>query len=220
MQHSFSAAFLTLTYSDENLIHGELWPTLHKRHLQLFLKRLRKKHGKLSDKKLIYYACGEYGERTYRPHYHMILFNLYPPLLFDAVLSEIWKLGNVRVDPCNIKTIQYTSKYVMKSDKKPTGVEPEFAIMSKGIGKNWLTDQVKKYYKENQLPYVVLPDGKKQTMPRYFKEQIFTEEELRAFGREALKEVKPSQLDSTKRHEINQMNIKQKRLQDEKRGKI
>lgn len=220
MQHCFSAAFLTITYNDENLTYGELWPTLVKRDLQLFIKRLRKKHHTLSDKKIIYYACGEYGTQTYRPHYHMIIYNLVPQLLFDAPLSEIWKMGNIRVDPCNIQTIQYTSKYVMKSDKKPDGVQAEFSLMSKGIGKNFLTDAVKKYYKNNQIPYVIWKDGQKMSMPRYFKEAIFTEEELRAFGKEALQQVKPENLDSTKQFQINQMNKQQKKLTDEKRSKI
>lgn len=218
-QHSMSAAFLTITYNDQHLTHGDLWPTLVKRDLQLFIKRLRKKQSKITNDKIRYYACGEYGEQTFRPHYHMIIFNLAPILLFDSPLSEIWGMGNVRVDPCNIKTIQYTSKYVMKSDKKPEGVEPEFSLMSKGIGKNYLTDQVKKYYKNNQLPYVVWKDGQKMTMPRYFKEAIFTREELREFGRQALGETTPQLLDSTKRFQINEMNRKQKQKQNDK-GKI
>lgn len=219
-QHSFSAAFLTLTYSDENLTHGELFPTLVKRDLQLFLKRLRKKQSKTSKQKIIYYACGEYGTRTFRPHYHMIIFNLLPELLFDSPLSEIWGNGNVRVDPCNIKTIQYTSKYVMKSEKKPEGVEPEFSLMSKGIGKSYLTDQVIKYYKDNQMPYVVWKDGQKMSMPRYFKERIFTEDELRLFGEEALKQVKPQTLDKSKAFQIDQMNKSLKKLNNDKRSKI
>lgn len=219
-RHSFSAAFLTLTYRDEELTHGELFPTLVKRDLQLFLKRLRKAQAKESDLKLKYYACGEYGERTFRPHYHMILFNLVPHMLFDGILSDIWKLGHVQVDPCNIKTIQYTSKYVMKSNKKPTGVEPEFSLMSKGLGKNFLTDAVQKYYKENQIPYVVWKDGQKMTMPRYYKERIFTEEERKKFGIEALREVKAENLTPKKVFEINQMNKKQKQLRHDKRSKI
>lgn len=219
-QHSFSAVFLTLTYADEHLTYGDTWPTLVKRDFQLFMKRLRKEHHKKSDKKLVYYACGEYGESTYRPHYHAILFNLRPDMLFDARLSEIWKLGNVRVDPCNIKTIQYVSKYVMKSDKKPDDVEPEFSLMSRGIGKGYLTDAVKKYYKQNQLPYVVWKDGQKMTMPRYYKERIFSEEELRAFGKQALEGIKAENLDPKKVQEINQMNYKQQLKRHEKRNKI
>ena len=66
------ATFLTLTYNDENLVYadGEK-PTLSKRDVQLFLKRLRKS----LKKSIKYYCVGEYGTRTNRPHYHFILFN-------------------------------------------------------------------------------------------------------------------------------------------------
>ena len=77
MQHSHSAAFLTFTYEDEHLPLydedeiGMEWaqglPTLNKRDLQLFFKRLRKYQSKESDWKIRYYACGEYGDESYRP---------------------------------------------------------------------------------------------------------------------------------------------------------
>lgn len=74
------AWFLTLTYNNE---HGRLavddqgvckeWLTLRKEDFQLFMKRLRKATGQ----KLRYYACGEYGSETFRPHYHAIIFGLH-----------------------------------------------------------------------------------------------------------------------------------------------
>ena len=108
----------------------------------------------------------------------------------------------------------------MKSDKKPEGVEPEFALMSQGIGKNFLTDAVKKYYKENQIPYVIWKDGQKMTMPRYFKEKIFTDEELKKFGEEALQEITPQTLDSSKIQEIQVSNKSLKDRRNERRNKI
>lgn len=170
--------------------------------------------------KIRFYACGEYGTETYRPHYHAIMFNLLPELMLDSPFSEIWQLGNVRVDPCNIKTIQYTSKYVMKPRQEFEGIEPEFSLMSKGIGKDYLTDKIKKYYKDGQIPYVVWKDGQKITMPRYYKEAIFDEEELRRFGQEALGQIEPQELDSTKRFEIELMNKNLKKLHRENRNKI
>lgn len=65
-------SFLTLTYSPENLPSNG---SLVKHDLTLFFKRLRKAY---SDKKLRYFACGEYGEQFDRPHYHVILFGLDP----------------------------------------------------------------------------------------------------------------------------------------------
>lgn len=45
-------------------------PMLSKSDLQKFLKRLRKAYGK----KVRYFACGEYGPKTFRPHYHLLFF--------------------------------------------------------------------------------------------------------------------------------------------------
>ena len=74
--------FVTLTYDDLHVPRsyygdpnsGEALPslTLRKRDIQLFFKRLRKQTGQ----NFRYYACGEYGENTHRPHYHFIVFGL------------------------------------------------------------------------------------------------------------------------------------------------
>lgn len=60
--------FLTLTYNDKYLPINN---SLNLRHFQLFIKKLRKKHGK----NIRYYHCGEYGELNLRPHYHALIFN-------------------------------------------------------------------------------------------------------------------------------------------------
>lgn len=231
MQRSSSAAFLTITYDEEHVplfdevIKGKEFligkKILVKRHLQLFIKRLRKKQAKLSNDKLVYYACGEYGGLTNRPHYHIILFNLHPSLMFDGVLGDIWKMGDVRVDECNIQTIQYTTKYVMKSHNIPDpDYQQEFSLMSKGIGTNFLTPQMTKFYQNDPKNYVIWKDGQKLSMPRYYKEKLYDEDTQRRLGKEALENVKPELLDGTKVFEIKQMNKNLERLQNEKRGKI
>lgn len=223
MQSSTSSAFLTLTYSDDELVYGEEHPTLVKRHLQLFWKRLRKEQAKVTEDKIKYYACGEYGSRTYRPHYHAIVFNLHPSLMLDDILCPIWSHGFARVDDCNIKSIQYVTKYVMKSVPIDlNGKEREFSTMSKGLGKQFLTPQMVKYYQNHEIPYIVWKDGQKLTMPRYYKEKIYDEETLRRFGREALAEIDHSDanLTSTKVFQIEQEQFKLKKLADEKRSKV
>ena len=91
------SCFITLTYSDENnpII-------LKKSDFQKFIKRLRK------DYDIKYFACGEYGDKTLRPHFHAILFGVnfsddkiifskskkgYPISISDT-LGKYWKLGN------------------------------------------------------------------------------------------------------------------------------
>lgn len=73
--------FLTLTFDDEHLPKSE---SLDVRDLQLFMKRLRKEYGK----GIRFYACGEYGEKYYRPHYHLCLFN------HDFHDKYLWKMSN------------------------------------------------------------------------------------------------------------------------------
>lgn len=185
---SETSYFVTLTYNDHNLPYTEDGlATLYARDTQLFLKRLRKYCQKFTSNKLKYYLCGEYGSKTHRPHYHIILYNLPAELAVtdvnrvSEILGKIWKMGHVRIDPCNIKTIKYVAKYVMKRIKREQrikdGIEPEFARMSKGLGLSYLSPAMTKFLKDRQQPFITLNDGVKQSMPRYFREKIFTIED-------------------------------------------
>ena len=60
--------FVTLTYDDDHLPSDR---KLRKGDLQLFHKRMRKAFGPFR-----FFACGEYGERTHRAHYHSIYIGL------------------------------------------------------------------------------------------------------------------------------------------------
>lgn len=142
-----SNLFLTLTYNDSNLpIGSEGRTTINKRDLQLFWKRMRK-----AGFDLRYYAVGEYGDNTGRPHYHAIAFGL---LLSDlrlytrsngfnlytsAILDKIWGLGNCWVGDVTFESCAYVARYVMKKLTgnharlyEHEGILPEFALMSRG----------------------------------------------------------------------------------------
>lgn len=92
LQYHQEAYFLTLTYDDQHVPityypdpeTGEAQPalTLRKKDFQAFMKRLRKR---CEPDKLRFFACGEYGGQTHRPHYHAIVFGL---RLNDLVLYE------------------------------------------------------------------------------------------------------------------------------------
>lgn len=81
LQYHRSAYFCTFTYNDEHIptrYYGDpdcgeavRCDTLYKRDLQKLFKRLRK-----SGQDIRYFACGEYGSTTFRPHYHAIIFGL------------------------------------------------------------------------------------------------------------------------------------------------
>lgn len=69
--------FLTLTYDNEHLPTNNGVPTVFYPDIQYFLKRLRAdlkyKYGKKAPK-IRYFLCQEYGGKTKRPHFHVILF--------------------------------------------------------------------------------------------------------------------------------------------------
>jgi len=183
---SSTAAFVTLTYEEAPLsFNGH--PTLHPPHLTLFWKKLRK----YTNKKIKYYATGEYGTNFLRPHYHAILFNAPSNLLKrPTLLSEkIWQHGHVDVAPCNIRTINYVANYLMQGKHKPERCDddrhPPFARMSKNIGENYLTPQTVRYHVENMANIITRQGGAIQQLPRYYKNKIFSKSERTILAQEA-----------------------------------
>lgn len=179
---SVSAFFLTLTYNTDHVpITPKGYMTLERTHVPSFLKRLRqahfRKYGKLykTIKPIKYYAAGEYGDTYKRPHYHIILLNADKDLI-----DQSWTLGEVHHGELTIASVGYTLKYVNKGKRIPEHKNDdrikEFSLMSKGIGKNYLTDQKINWHKDNitERMYINLTDGKKIPMPRYYKEKIYT----------------------------------------------
>lgn len=84
--------FLTLTYDDYICIEKEGLPpySLNRDHLSSFLELMRK-YAKYHGEEFRFFACGEYGGKTERPHYHLSIFGLSPALLglgVDKALSK------------------------------------------------------------------------------------------------------------------------------------
>lgn len=126
-----SACFVTLTYSDENLPNNA---SLDKTHVQLWIKRVRKF---LEPVKIRYYGCGEYGERSERPHYHFILFGV--GVEYAQMMADKWPYGHSFIGTCTGDSIKYVAGYVTKKlvgKNDLSGRVPEFALMSRrpGIG--------------------------------------------------------------------------------------
>lgn len=74
--------FLTLTYDDWKCMQFTGLPpySLNKQHLSDFIESMRK-YCKYNKADFRFFACGEYGERFERPHYHLSIFGLHPRLL-------------------------------------------------------------------------------------------------------------------------------------------
>lgn len=127
------ASFLTLTYEDANVPENS---SLSPRDLQLFIKRLRHYTGAY----LRYFAVGEYGDLTQRPHYHLALFGIGPIESADPV-HKCWGLGHTHAGELTLQSAAYIAGYVTKKmtskdDERLQGRYPEFARMSNrpGIG--------------------------------------------------------------------------------------
>lgn len=183
--------FVTLTYDDQHLpfsdpIDSSGYPTLVKRDVQLFIKRLRKM---VAPEKIRYYCAGEYGTKTFRPHYHLIIFGLtLNDLKFyklndlkqsyynSELLSTAWQnKGFVVVAPATYETMLYTARYVTKKLKgfessfyKTAGIAPPFSLMSRkpGIAGNYYSYEIMLDDK------IVLPQGRLAPHPRYFQKLL------------------------------------------------
>lgn len=116
--HEASSSFVTLTYDDEHLPlvrdeETDLWhPTLHKRHAQLWLKRVRWS----TPGAVRYFGAGEYGEKTGRPHYHLIMFGM-DPCTHEETFKKHWEHGFVSVYEANPKVFAYVAKYLLKGSR-------------------------------------------------------------------------------------------------------
>ena len=176
-EQSNSAHFVTLTYNDEHIKKSKNgFETLVKKDVQDFFKRLRK----LTKQKISYYAVGEYGDTGERPHYHIILFNANPKIVENAWKLNDITLGNVHFGDVGDASVGYTLKYISKDKKIPQfngdDRQKEFALMSKGLGAGYLTENMVKWHTKGNIEnkvYLPLKDGKKAAMPRYYKDKLY-----------------------------------------------
>jgi hypothetical protein len=194
MSHGCSV-FVTLTYNDDHIPDP---PHLNKKHLQDYIKRLRYY---VEPVKIRYFGVGEYGDRTFRPHYHIVLFGL--GFLNETSIKRAWLFSEpdfVHIGELNEASAHYITKYVTKKilkapyiQKHPVnyGKTDEFSIMSKqkgGIGKptiDKVAERLNKYqnWKKQAILEKLRVGPKKISIGRYLKEKVndqigFTEDEL------------------------------------------
>lgn len=173
MAVSQNAYFVTLTYDDECITFSEDGlQNLDYKDLQRFFKQYRTKFYREYgyNSKLKYFAVGEYGERTHRPHYHLIVFNVELQLFKDT-----WKYGHSHSGNVTSESITYTLKYCLKKSYKINKSDlrtPEKALMSKQLGLSFLDEKIKKFFKDDPNRSLMY-NGKNMSLPRYYRDKIF-----------------------------------------------
>lgn len=200
------AMFITLTYDDEHLpFNGSL--SAH--DLSCFFKRLRKSAVRLygDSFRLKYFACGEYGPATHRPHYHAIIFGLDYSNSDDVNLVKsswrkcsplMWRPrrqhGRLRraISPVVDKCIRYVAGYVFKkaidnnvdtwlkrvSETCSVRLEPIFQRQSQGIGKRYALDNAGYISSYGHV-------HGQRPIPRYYRKILG----IRSFNNDAFHEV-------------------------------
>lgn len=220
------ACFVTLTYNDKSIplaaftfdrscpdfVRGDsvgfnTTPTLLPADVQKFIKRLRRhleyKPKKVQAKRdhvetpIRYFCVGEYGGKTRRPHYHLIIYGWKPSdMVFhekrgkgdkayiisrSSQIEKLWTYGFSTVCEVNVGVAKYCAQYVTKKfarlgekDSESDWVCPEFTLQSVkngGIGAPWLD----RYASQLKTGFVTVSDGNrvsKCSIPRYYYDRL------------------------------------------------
>lgn len=181
------SCFVTLTYQDDRVI------SLNYKHFQDFLKRLRRG----SRKPIRFFASGEYGETTQRPHFHALLFGIdfTDKRLFSQrdgirlyespALERVWSRGFCTIGDVTFESAGYIARYCLKKLDRMVGVDmyrtlvPGVGVVERelemlhmslkpGIGAGWIDK-----YMSGTFPrdYVVI-EGTKMKPPRYYDKRF------------------------------------------------
>lgn len=207
MPYHDSTAFVTLTYDDSHLPRtfaadpatGEaLTPIapLVPADFTNFVKRLRRR---FPSRSLRIFGCGEYGNQSFRPHYHLIVFGLplddFVPLSKSRLGDQYYRsplvescwtddygspIGYCVSAPASWKSCAYVARYVLKkqlSDDQDcyavAQLPPPFIRMSRrpGIGARFYDDHPDMM--TSSLINVSTPDGGVSfPAPLYFRRKL------------------------------------------------
>lgn len=167
--------FLTLSYNDDNI---PLDRSVSKVDLQLFFKRLRKHY---PSRTISYFAASEYGDKKFRPHYHIIVFGIDCPTsnylrirLSNFISKSVWKKGYCFVGDVNEKTIKYTTKYILKDiafnkDKdfyEFNNLAVPFTLKSTKLGLNYFLSNISSFIDK------AFSSNVNNSMPRYYRVKL------------------------------------------------
>ena len=192
--------FLTLTFTEQELAFRDNPGSLDVKEVQRFIKRLRNHIDRKEDgRKIRYYAVGEYGELTGRPHYHIIIFGWEPKdgilwktskkgsrLFNSEILSQLWPYGYINYGQVTWDSASYTAGYITKKFND-TQVEdrlkwtdpitgelkdkdPEFAVMSRRPGIG--SQWIEDHHEDAYRHDYVVVKNKKRALPRFYDDWL------------------------------------------------
>lgn len=160
--------FLTLTYDDEHICDN----SLDYRHVQLFLKKLRKK---FACNELKFLCVGEYGFKSNRMHWHLIIFG-FPKLVKYRVFHDLWSYGLVDAGLVrSYSSVSYLLKYCMKEYKNPKidylidGRIPPLFRCSKSFGKEYAEKNLDQFIADGYIQH----NKYKYRIPRFYRELYY-----------------------------------------------
>lgn len=198
--HYLDCSFITLTFNDDMLYRRSNPGSINKQGFATWLKRLRKAVKADYNKEFRIMACGEYGSKYKRPHYHMLVYGFNFPdkqvfkynkvkgrdVLYyrSPFLEKIWcpayssdSYGFSVLGDVNFESSAYVARYVTKklfgkvADRVYKNKEPEFFTTSRMPGLGF--DWFMKYYKEIfERGYCYNPKGFKAPIPRYYQNKL------------------------------------------------
>lgn len=203
--------WFTLTYDDAHLEPlliqtvdketGEvkMTPSLYKKDLQDFLKRLRERWERVHNHTGIrYYGCGEYGTKYHRPHYHVTVFNIEIPDLEvwyqkggfttfrSKEIEKLWGNGLVTINRNSWQTSAYTARYMLKKangagskrEWEETGIVPEFTVCSRkpGIGREYYERHKHEIYSHDGIAYAKMSGSVATRKPPHYFDKLYKEE--------------------------------------------
>lgn len=163
--------FITLTYDNAH------YRNLNKDDIREFLDNLSQKKAK----EFKYWLAGEYGPKTGRAHYHMILINYdikpkpitkseYGNTIYESeIINKAWGKGYCEIQEAGNNAMAYCAKYASKSGKE-FNFKP---MMSKGLGLEALKENQEFI---NKYGYIQGQNGQFYKIPRYYFKKITTPE--------------------------------------------
>lgn len=257
--------FVTLTYDEEHLKIREedqdkngitYWNdgswngTLDGKDLQKFMHDFRQiMKRQYNQDGIRFLACGEYGDKGERPHYHIILLNcnlpaetFYKPRIINneyyyqnQIIEKAWKKGISNISEASWNNIAYTARYITKKINGATsdelyaskGQDKEFLRVSRkpGIGKPYYDKYKDTIYKYDNIT-IKNKEGVINCKPPKYFDSLYEKEEPKKFKRiERKRQKQKNMLDKisdqqTSLSRYEQLQVKRRTKEDQTKGLV